>query len=1019
MKNSLLTAIAVGWLLVMQPAPAQTVLMSQDFNGSWSTASPPTGWRIYCDEGDTSTNDWHRAPDLGANPWSDNPTPYALLDSGPSEVGDDSLISPLVNCSGYNVVVLRCSTFFKGSLRPGYRAQLLGAVDGGPLEHLIFDYSGMVIGPALQDFNLSWAVGYSQVQVGWVFGGYTEAISYWAIDNVSILGDNVNDDVGCLAILAPTDTADTGDAVIPKARFKNFNASEPATFPVQMTIGQDYSAIDTVRDLAAGDSTTVTFSTWNAAPRGDLPVAAMSILRGDTDPSNDTVRGAVFVRVRDVGCVAVTAPRDTIDSGLPVQPMARIQNHGNDTATFYAQMRIKDWVDSTFVDRMPPGQEWEIVFPVWSANASLWTTARCSTAWTEDRAARNDTASRRFFVKPPHYKDMAAIRILAPTGVVGESATVVPSGIIRSYCDDPQLATTYFTICDESGVVYQESMAARTVQPRESVVVEFPAWVAGGEGRFTDTLRVWLEGDADPSNDAVASEFEVRAELHDVGVVVISSPADTVFTGPVTPRAQVKNYGWFTETFYPKCRILRGAATVYYDSAPVTDLGPGESRLVVFPTWTAGRGTYTVRCTTDVPGDLQPANDWLQKNFAVIDIPIPPGWAEVASMPVTPSGKDIKDGGWLVYYAGNGRIFGSKGNKQADFYEYFPLGDSWRLRAAWLPGPEQKPPQKGSAACTDGNSAIYATKGNNTLEFCKYDVAKDSWYQLPDVPLGPSRKKVKGGTGLVYRPTAGGQVYLLKGYKNEFYRYHTEGDTWQELPSAPGAKWDKGSWIVFDGVRNIYAHMAKQHLFYAYNTETDVWDDTLQGMLFEGANGSKKAKDGSCADWFDGTILALKGGNTQECWRYFVTGDTWQQLDTIPQAGSAGRKKVKTGAGLANLGAGMFYASKGGKSREFWRYRFAGGVDVREEYLASVLPRSTTGLDLYPNPATGAVSVRLPSLFSLPARLSVYDIRGNLVQQRTAGAATLALDLRPLPPGVYFVQALDPDTRVTGRVVKQ
>jgi hypothetical protein len=74
-KSLLLSAIVVGVLAVAHPAPAQTVLMSQNFNDPWSTGNPPTGWRIYCDEGDTSANDWHRAPDTNVNRWPDNPTP--------------------------------------------------------------------------------------------------------------------------------------------------------------------------------------------------------------------------------------------------------------------------------------------------------------------------------------------------------------------------------------------------------------------------------------------------------------------------------------------------------------------------------------------------------------------------------------------------------------------------------------------------------------------------------------------------------------------------------------------------------------------------------------------------------------------------------------------------------------------------------------------------------------------------------------------------------------------------------
>ena len=1020
-KSLLLSALIAGVLAVAHPAPAQTVLMSQDFNSDWSTTNPPPGWRIYFDEGDTSTNDWHRGPDSGLNRWPGHPTPYALLDSFPSELGEDSLISPLVNCTGCNVIVLRCSTFFKGRAAP-YTAKLLGAVDGGPFDHPIYAYVGLV-GPALQEFDLSWAVGHSQVQVAWYFSGPSDLISHWAVDDVSIVGDTVTDDVGCVAILAPIGTVDSNVMVTPRAIFKNYSPG-PVTFPVKMAISYSYIATDTVHDLASGDSTTVDFAPWSAAPRGAVPVEAMSTLLGDIDPSNDTVKASVAVRVRDVGCVAITAPRDTIDSGLPVQPIAHVRNFGTDTASFYAYFRIGTWVDSALVDGFIPGDERDVPFPDnWPANASGWTTARCSTAWSPDPYARNDTAGARFFVRPPHFKDVAAVQVLRPPAIVGEGSQITPSGSIQSYCDDPQTVTAYFTICNGTSAVYAESVS-QPIQPGEGLVVDFPAWTADPLGTYTDTLRVRLDGDANPENDTVNSQFEVEAAFHDVGVVAITSPADTVQAGTVTPGAYVKNYGMFTETFFTKFRILQGVSPVYYDSAGVTALNPGESTLVVFPAWTAVEGSYTAQCTTDVPGDASPPNDWKEKSFVAVKLPVPVGWTEVTSMPPLPSNKDIKDGGWLVHDPGLQLIFAAKGNKQSDFYAYSALEDSWRTLKAIPLGTERKPPASGACACTDGNGTLYATKGNNTLGFYRYSFEGDSWHQLKDVALGILKKKVKGGasSAFVY---SGGQpwVYLLKGYKNEFYRYDTNGDSWQTLAPAPvgaNAKWDKGSWLTYDGAHTLYAHKSKYHEFYAYDTDTDVWYDTLAGMPIPGANGSKKSKDGSCATWYDASIFALKGGGTQEFWRYFVAGDTWQQLDTMPLVGSSGKKKkVKAGGGIASAGGDVFYATKGNKCREFWRYRLAGHVDIREDYAACTLPAGNDRLSIAPNPATGYVTVRLPPVFAASSSIRVYDIRGSMVMERPAAASSLLLDCRGLLPGVYFVHARSPGAQATCRLVRE
>jgi len=155
---------------------------------------------------------------------------------------------------------------------------------------------------------------------------------------------------------------------------------------------------------------------------------------------------------------------------------------------------------------------------------------------------------------------------------------------------------------------------------------------------------------------------------------------------------------------------------------------------------------------------------------------------------------------------------------------------------------------QGSAACTDNAGTLYATKGNNTTSFYKYSAVKDSWYQLASVPLGTFNKKVKGGTSAAYvAQGAAGYVYLLKGYKNEFYQYRPAADSWFRLTDAPqgsNIKWDNGSFLVYDGDRTIYAHKAKYHELYAYDVIKDSWiGPTRKAMPIVGRMGkTRKAR---------------------------------------------------------------------------------------------------------------------------------------------------------------------------------
>ena len=78
-------------------------------------------------------------------------------------------------------------------------------------------------------------------------------------------------------------------------------------------------------------------------------------------------------------------------------------------------------------------------------------------------------------------------------------------------------------------------------------------------------------------------------------------------------------------------------------------------------------------------------------------------------------------------------------------------------------------------------------------------------------------------------------------------------------------------------------------------------------------------------------------------------------------------------------------------------------------------------LDIYPNPATETVQVRLPGAGTArPATVQVLDLLGRPVRQRSAplGATeAVAVDLRGLPAGIYAVRVRCADADYTGRVV--
>ncbi|MBM3323129.1 T9SS type A sorting domain-containing protein, partial [candidate division WOR-3 bacterium] len=403
-----------------------------------------------------------------------------------------------------------------------------------------------------------------------------------------------------------------------------------------------------------------------------------------------------------------------------------------------------------------------------------------------------------------------------------------------------------------------------------------------------------------------------------------------------------------------------------------------------------------------------------------------------------PSGaKPIGDGGWLGWDYGTTQLFAARGNKQPDFFSYDVLGDSWTRKTDWPDGTEIKKPSKGAVgtAASDQDGTFFALKGNNTAAFWSYSIAPDSWKQLKDIPLGTSKKKVKGGSDLVFVPGATPEenfVYCLKGGKNEFYRYGVAADSWEELASvpAPAQKYDKGSWLCrADSL--IFCHQAKYQTLMAYNLNTQAWGTALKPMPTLNSMGKKKkSKDGGAGALHAGFIYALKGGNTQEFWKYDVGADSWTEAETIP-VGSL-KKRVKGGGdvvALAQYASPALYAFKGNKTNELWLYtppaRVAQAQTPRvTQTQVQAQNRTELGsrkLAVLPNPLSHGHAVLH---YSLPragkALVSIYDATGRAVFVRSLGvtrSGSTTLDLRGLSAGVYLARLESGSYSLTHKLV--
>lgn len=627
----------------------------------------------------------------------------------------------------------------------------------------------------------------------------------------------------------------------------------------------------------------------------------------------------------------------------------------------------------------------------------------------------------------PLRTDISMEEILEPAGNIPANTVIVPTGRWRNRQPHPDDYTAWFIFINPAG--QRTTLPGKFVQGHRGLsdtVLFFTPFALEDTGLWTVKCSTYAQGDIDPSNDVLVRFFRVSpsgsSNNFDVAAKEIISPRGTFDTNAtVTPQACWENVSSNPATFFAYFALNNpNNIRVYTNSVVISELAPGKDTVISFTPYSLGttEGRWTASCSTVAVGDTYPENDWIMSEFCVVqggqEVN---GWHEVASMPFAPSGRAIKDGGWLTFDRGTGLFFAAKGNKTGDFYIYDPQVDTWHERSLWKAGNEGKGAGKGAVGVADGQGRVYAVKGNNTLGFWCYHMDGDSWQQLPDVPIGPSNKKVKGGSDLVYvEQGEGSYVYFLKGYKNEFYRYNVLSDSWEQLPEAPQAfhpKWDKGSWLCYDDDHYIYAHKAKYHELWRFDIYTVAWDThRLKGMPYLSVTGkNKKAKEGSSATYMNGRIYALKGGNTCEFYEYFIVGDSWTELSPIPEVGSTGRKKrVKAGGDIAFSNSGALFALKGNKTRELWCYTAPTKSTAyrQNSSLTSLRSFSNSICQIAPNPCkNGSVSVYFTESSSHPVAIRVLDITGAVRIQHTVVASTERyeqLNLRNLPAGIYWVQ---------------
>lgn len=852
---------------------------------------------------------------------------------------------------------------------------------------------------------------------------------------------DANLDVGVIAISAPSDTADSNSIIIPKATVFNYGDTSVSFQVVYKETVSQYIDIKPVTNLAPEESREINFNMWRIElNRGNQVVKCSTLLANDINNSNDAFVKTFLCRVKDISVLDFFVP-DTVDSGVIIIPQARLKNLGNTRETFFAIFKIgfdtltfTGYICSLSVRAPAPETETIISFTSWPSDLRGTQTVLCSTAFNGDINPSDNYLYGEITVR---VCDFGTVEILEPPSVVPESSVIVPKVLVINNGNTSGIAKVFFSITDpDFQLLYQDSISIN-LDPDVSDSLTFSVFNVT-QGRYIGKAYIKVNGDINPRNDTLIHYFFAGNPNYDVGVLNIIAPTGSIRLNPITPKAEIINYGDFPESFHTYFKISNSGNVVYYDSVSVSNLLPNSTKQLSFSIWYPFPGNFLTECYTTLVGDMHPENDLLTDSVVIETLDV--GWNQLASIPLGTGSKPkpVKGGGALAFVPPN-LIYAFKGNNTNEFYCYDIIEDNWTEQET-IPmygrNGKKKRIKDGGSLCYDHGYYIYAIKGNNTPEFWRFNIETDSWTELKEVPFGTSSKprKPKKGSCIAFVPQSPVEnyIYLLKANNTfEFYAYWIEQDSWIAKPDAPlglsEKKFKNGSCITFDPDNNyIWVLKGKKNELFVYDITNDIWIEGKPNLPLIGptTGKKKKAKDGASMAYNTATqkIYALKGGNTNEFWYHTPGEDTWHPLDDVP----SGTKRVKHGGALVYAN-GHIYALRGNKTTDFFIYNFGSGIGIEEKEEPKFY-RSMQGISMqiYPNPFSEKTKIEYSINGSIdkksPITIKLYNAAGRMERLLVndllpSGTYTLDLNLHNIPKGVYFIQLKALNRKLTKKVV--
>lgn len=242
----------------------------------------------------------------------------------------------------------------------------------------------------------------------------------------------------------------------------------------------------------------------------------------------------------------------------------------------------------------------------------------------------------------------------------------------------------------------------------------------------------------------------------------------------------------------------------------------------LFGGWWRGTDSRSFGYGTDiVKGDGD--NYYLTRgNYDNLFVRYNPKTGEIVKMADAPAG--FTNGGDLTYDNVRNKVYAIASPYYRKLFVYDVATDVWSEEVA---DPPPLDPADGGSMSFDGNRYIYWARGGNTQSFYRFDIlgiGTSKWSTLTNASLA-----IGAGGDLI---TRGNYVYALRGNNTlSFLRYDIAATTWSDVAVA----------------------------------------DLPAGILV--------STDGFLIDLGGDKLMACRGLNTNTCYEYSISGNSWQLID--------------------------------------------------------------------------------------------------------------------------------------------